>query len=68
MTDPTIVLRAKAEYTEMPGLRLTVPQASRLFDVRPDACAQLLDDLVREGFLARRDERYARANTGRYSA
>lgn len=68
MPDPTIVLRAKAEYLEMPGLRLTIPQASRLFDVEPAMCALLLDALVQEGFLARQDNRYARANRGRCAA
>ncbi len=57
MTDPTIVLRARAEYLEMPGLRLTLPQASRLFDLRQDICALLLETLVVDGFLSRTGDR-----------
>ena len=68
MTDPTIVLRARSEYIEMPGMRLTVPQASRLFHLQQDVCAHVLNSLVEEGFLNRQDNRYARANTGRYAA
>ena len=51
----------------MPGLRLTIPQAARLFDLKLDLCARMLDALVIEGFLSRTGERYARANTGRRS-
>jgi hypothetical protein len=68
MTDPTIIIRTRAEYLEMPGMRLTVLQASRLFQLQQEACAKLLDSLVEEGFLNRQDNRYARANTGRYAA
>ena len=44
--------RARAEFTEMPGLHLTIVQAQRLFGLRSDICRRILDTLVREGFLA----------------
>ena len=42
---PTLSLRVRAEYREMPGLRLTVHQAARLFGVAPDVAHAVLDDL-----------------------
>ncbi len=48
-------LRARAEFSEMPGLHLTVVQAQRLFGLRGDICQRILDALVREGFLTRMD-------------
>ena len=52
--------RIRGEYGEMPGLRLTVDQASRLWSLDRATCAHLLDGLITERFL-RRDEygRYA---------
>ena len=38
-------------YREMPGLRLTLPQAARLFGLRDDTCRAVLDDLVKRGRL-----------------
>jgi hypothetical protein len=38
-------------YREMPGLRLTLPQAARLFGLRDDTCKAVLDDLVQRGRL-----------------
>ena len=63
-----VEVRARAEYLEMPGLRLTVGQASRLFALERDACAALLDSLVGDGFLYRAGDRYARARSGRRDA
>ncbi len=58
--------RARGEYLEMPGLRLTRDQAQRLWGLDRAMCAELLDDLVRAGFLERRaDGRYARSMDGR---
>jgi len=45
--------RVVSEYTQMPGLRLTVAQARRLFGVGQPACERLLERLVDAGFLAR---------------
>jgi hypothetical protein len=36
----------------MPGLKLTLPQASRLFSVERARCERILEDLVTHGDLA----------------
>lgn len=43
--------RAEAEYLEMPGLKLTTKQASRLWQLDPAASTRLLDSMVDAGFL-----------------
>lgn len=45
--------RIRGEYLEMPGLRLTVPQALRLWGLPQDVCEYALDRLVDDGFLRR---------------
>jgi hypothetical protein len=61
MVDKDIVLRVQAEYTEMPGLRLTVPQASRLWQLEPAACETILSALVEQHSLVRtQDGAYVR--------
>ena len=47
----TLSQRIRAEYEEMPCLRLTLPQASRFWNVEGDTCRAVLDELVAEGFL-----------------
>ena len=42
----------------MPGLRVTLGQASLLWQVDEANCEMLLDYLVREGFLTRRANGY----------
>jgi len=57
--------RLRAEFLEMPGLRLTVEQAHRFCGVDRAACASALDALVQEKFLsAKPDGSYARATDG----
>lgn len=48
-----MVERARAEYLEMPGLKMTAAQASRLLGLDQETCMCVLDALVREGFLVR---------------
>lgn len=48
--------RARAEYREMPGLRLTTRQASRLWGIDIGVSERLLMNLVRSGFLSRNRE------------
>lgn len=43
--------RIRAEYSEMPGMRLTVTQVERLTSIDGAVCKRVLDDLVRTGFL-----------------
>jgi DNA-binding response OmpR family regulator len=53
--------RIRAEYLEMPGMRLTPAQVGRLSGVHQSVCTLVLDDLVRARFLAvDRDGTYAR--------
>jgi hypothetical protein len=51
MYAPALVDRIRGEFIEMPGLQLTIGQASRLFGVEPAACRQVLDALVAAAFL-----------------
>ena len=44
--------RVQAEFREMPGLKLTLPQASRLFSIEPTRCERVLGALVDAGHLA----------------
>jgi len=45
--------RTRAEYLEMPGLKLTAAQASRLWHLDATASARLLDSMVEAGWLYR---------------
>ena len=45
------VERVRGEFLEMPGLRLTVPQAARLWGLDPTACEEVLDVLIRSSLL-----------------
>jgi hypothetical protein len=58
---PTIHLirRVRSEFTEMPGLRLRVDQAQRLWNLDRSSCEMLLSSLVEAKFLRRySDEAY----------
>ncbi len=41
-----LLLRVRSEFTEMPGLRLTSAQASRLLGLDPPACHRVINALV----------------------
>lgn len=57
--------RIRGEFKEMPALRLSSQQASRLWSVDCEVCAEVLDALVRTGFLRRdRNGMYARSHPG----
>jgi Fic family protein len=45
--------RAQAEFIEMPGLKLTVAQASRLWHFDSALCTKVLSTLVEQRFLKR---------------
>ena len=51
--DGDIRVRAEAEYREMPGLKLTPQQASRLWHLDAVASERLLDSMVETGVLCR---------------
>lgn len=50
-SDAALLRRIAIDYREMPGLRLSLTQAVRLWGVAPDRCAILLDTLVSRGVL-----------------
>jgi hypothetical protein len=57
--------RLRAEYMEMPGLRLTMEQVKRLCGVEHRICQLVLDALVDDGFLCRKaNGTYARLTDG----
>ena len=45
--------RIRGEYREMPGLKLTVAQAARLWHLDQPSIERLLDVLVADGLLRR---------------
>ncbi len=49
-----LTVRIRAEFHEMPGLRLTLSQAQRLWGLAPEICAQVVDVLVDRDVLRRR--------------
>ena len=48
-----LVAMIAGTYTEMPGLRLHLEQAARLFGLHRRTCQVVLEDLVRAGQLRR---------------
>ena len=61
-----IVERLRAEFLEMPGLRLTAQQVHRFCGVDRDTCSAVLDVLVSEKFLCvKPDGTYVRLTEGR---
>lgn len=60
-----LVTRVKSEFVEMPGLRLTIEQSSRLWGLERAECEALLHVLVHRKFLSvRADGKYGRATDG----
>lgn len=49
-----LAVRVRAEFLEMPGLRLTLPEAQRLWGLDPEICAKVVDILVDRAVLRRR--------------
>jgi hypothetical protein len=65
MAHHALLTRLRAEYLEMPGLRLTLDQAQRLCGVERAVCQMALDALVDERFLyVKPGGRYARLTEG----
>ena len=48
-----LVERVRGEFLEMPGLRLTIPQAARLWGLDRLSCEAVVDVLIRSEFLQR---------------
>jgi hypothetical protein len=53
--------RVQAEYAEMPGLSVTLPQAQRLLAIDEPTCALIFRSLIKRGLLRRTSQgRYVR--------
>jgi hypothetical protein len=64
----TLLKRLRAEFLEMPGLRLKPEQVQRLCGVERARCQLVLDALVDEKFLCvKSDGHYARLTDGEIS-
>ena len=62
VTTPLLVKRVQGEFLEMPGLRLTAAQASRLWDVDRQTSEEILNVLTKAGFLCKNHQgAYVRA-------
>ena len=48
---PRLIDRIRAEFVEMPGLELTLPQAARLWNLGLEDCRSVVDVLTNAGFL-----------------
>lgn len=60
----TAIQRVKAEYTEMPGLRLTLPQAERLLGLDRHLAVALFGALEQGGFLRRTPTGFVKTEGG----
>ena len=60
--EPDVVTKIRAEYDALPGLKLTLPQAQRLWGLDRPTCTRVLGDLVESRYLAcTRDGSFVRA-------
>jgi hypothetical protein len=60
-----LLRRARGDFRESPGLRLTIEEAMRLWDLDRDTCAALLASLVEAKFLELDTQgRYRKAHSG----
>ena len=63
--DQRILQRVRAEYLEMPGMRLRTEQLRRLCGIDPAMCTLVVDALVKAQFLSRTpDGSYVRFTDG----
>jgi len=61
-----LAARVRGEYSEMPGLQLTVTQACRLWQIDTLTCELLFEQLVHDDFLCKTEKgAYAAATTAR---
>jgi len=62
-----VLVRLRAEYLEMAGLRVNLDQVQRLCGIETALCQAALNDLVASHFLCRKsDGRYARVTEGTF--
>ena len=60
-----IHVRIRGEFAEMPGLKLTLPQAACLFNLTAIHCERVLSELVADGLLCQSGGTFLRADGGR---
>lgn len=53
LSTTTLISRIRVEYQSLPGLKLTIEQARRLWAVDAETCGAALEALIAEGFLHR---------------
>jgi hypothetical protein len=58
MTPEEARRRIRSAYFELPGLRLTVAQAARLWGIEAALCVSILEELTERGLLTRIGELY----------
>jgi hypothetical protein len=46
-----VTRRVREEFREMPGLRLTPAQATRLWGLEQEVCRQVIDSLIATAYL-----------------
>lgn len=64
-SEDLLLRRVRGEFNEMPGMRLTIDQAARLWSLDRPACAGVLDSLRAAHFLTRdANGRYHRTHAG----
>ena len=64
--DQRVLDRIRAEYLEMPGMKLRIEQVQRLCGIEPTMCRLVLDALVKANFLClKSDGTYVRLTDGR---
>jgi hypothetical protein len=51
MNAAALVERVRGEFTEMPGMQLTLAQATKLWNLDQKSCRQVIDALVDAAFL-----------------
>jgi hypothetical protein len=61
--DHDLHLRIRAEFAEMPGLKLTLPQAARLFNLQRTQCERVLAALVDQRVLSAYGTMFGRAGS-----
>jgi len=63
--EDAVLRRVRSEFRELPGMRLTLEQAMRLWDLDRPTCCSVLESLVASHFLQHdRNGRFARALAG----
>ena len=57
-TIQSVIERVRAEYREIPGLRLKAEQVQRLCGIERTICQLVLDELVKAQFLSLKSDGY----------